>query len=363
MSFTARDVKDEIVEFSSRYKLNLVSGTTDTYDLVRIKGTVTESGTDINKAYLQPIEEALSTTPVDYGRYQANFNFDGTILNNLTQTDNYIAITTGQTTGTVTKTYTPSDLKKWGNAKWEQTKPTNTNIVCDVLSLADATLKSNVTSIADLSDIDISNYPSLKLRWTLTRTATSDTSPTVSNPSVTWEGKNKFSNGDGAWEKIADVTLTSDTAQVDFANLGLENYRYIKVKISAISNTTTARTLRLKINDDTGTNYQNNFLDFFGTTVQGTASAVNTYGTLGSASLPRTSDFDFATIEIDIDNTRQTYSKNITYRILYDMSATTENYIGSIFWKNATSLINKLSFFSSADYIKTGSIFTLMGVK
>ncbi|MTV47773.1 hypothetical protein GJ688_02090 [Heliobacillus mobilis] len=249
-----------------------------------------------------------------------------------------ITIIKSVTSGTVTKTVTPSDIKKWGNLKWTQTKPTNTNVVCDVLdpvslvncipimtgpttpsgvasassnsSVAfyvfdgnwttgvangftfpsgvltgwiqyqfqtakrittytiasnsagstsapknwtlkgsndgtnftvidtvtnstgwadyekrtfvvdtpgnytyyrvditanngDATytrvgeiemyqdmtvLKSNITSIADLSDLSITTYPSLTLRWTLTRNSTSDTSPTVSNPSITWEG-------------------------------------------------------------------------------------------------------------------------------------------------------------------------------
>ena len=49
-------------------------------------------------------------------------------------------------------------------------------------------LKSNVTSIADLSDIDPTVYPSIQERWTLSRNSVSDASPTVSEPSVTWEG-------------------------------------------------------------------------------------------------------------------------------------------------------------------------------
>ena len=92
-------------------------------------------------------------------------------------------------TGTVTKTYTPSDLKKWGNAKWTQNTPANTSVVCDVLDASSNVLKSAVTSIADLSDIDITTYPSLKLRWTLSRNSVSDESPTASMPSVTWEGQ------------------------------------------------------------------------------------------------------------------------------------------------------------------------------
>jgi len=51
-----------------------------------------------------------------------NFNF------------NSISASTKSLNGTVTKTITPSDLKKWGNAKWDQSTPANTSVVCDVLS-------------------------------------------------------------------------------------------------------------------------------------------------------------------------------------------------------------------------------------
>jgi hypothetical protein len=60
MTFTARTVKDRVVQYPRRYQLVLVEGTTDTYDLIPVTGTVTEVGTAVNKAYLQPIENALA---------------------------------------------------------------------------------------------------------------------------------------------------------------------------------------------------------------------------------------------------------------------------------------------------------------
>lgn len=57
MGHTPRTVKDRVVQYPGRYNLVPVSGTT--YDLVPVPGTVTESGTQINKAYLQPIEDEL----------------------------------------------------------------------------------------------------------------------------------------------------------------------------------------------------------------------------------------------------------------------------------------------------------------
>jgi hypothetical protein len=59
MSFIARNIIDRIIQFPSRYKMTLVAGTTDTYDLEPVTGNVTAEGTKINKAYLQPIEDKL----------------------------------------------------------------------------------------------------------------------------------------------------------------------------------------------------------------------------------------------------------------------------------------------------------------
>ncbi len=60
MAFTKRNVKDRVVQYPRRYRLVPVTGQEDTYDLSPVTGTVTEPGTPINKAYLQPIEDAIS---------------------------------------------------------------------------------------------------------------------------------------------------------------------------------------------------------------------------------------------------------------------------------------------------------------
>lgn len=59
MTYTARDVKDRVIQYPRRYKLIPVAGTTDTYDLEAVPGTVTEAGTAVNRAYLLPMESAL----------------------------------------------------------------------------------------------------------------------------------------------------------------------------------------------------------------------------------------------------------------------------------------------------------------
>lgn len=62
MAYTKRIIKDRVVEFPHRYKQTLVAGTSDTYDLAPVTGTVTEGGTVINKVYLQHIEDYLERT-------------------------------------------------------------------------------------------------------------------------------------------------------------------------------------------------------------------------------------------------------------------------------------------------------------
>ncbi len=58
MSFTKRDVKDRVVQHPRRYRLTQVEP--NIFDFEPVPGTITESGTPINKAYLQPIEDGLN---------------------------------------------------------------------------------------------------------------------------------------------------------------------------------------------------------------------------------------------------------------------------------------------------------------
>lgn len=45
-------MKDRTVQYPNRYKLTPVGGTSDTYDLTAVPGTITEPGTVLNKANL-----------------------------------------------------------------------------------------------------------------------------------------------------------------------------------------------------------------------------------------------------------------------------------------------------------------------
>lgn len=57
-----RRVKDRVVQHPHRYRLVPVAGTTDTYDLERVPGTVTEEGTAVNRQLFNSIDSALLCT-------------------------------------------------------------------------------------------------------------------------------------------------------------------------------------------------------------------------------------------------------------------------------------------------------------
>lgn len=237
--------------------------------------------------------------------------------------------------GTATKTYTPSNLKKWGNVKWTQETPANTSVVCDVLDASDNVLKAGITAIADISDIDTTQYPLLNLRWTLLRNSTEDESPTVSAPSITWEGKSK------TWEVIADVTLTSDTAQVDFENLGLENYKQLVLILNTISSTSSTGTGDLRFNDDSGTNYSKN----------GSSS-----GGISYALVSNTNGL-YTRVIFEISNTDK-------YKIFdfKENRGTTGLSIASCKWSD-NNKIRKINLVAVSGVHGIGSTFTLLGVK
>ena len=209
--------------------------------------------------------------------------------------------------------------------------------------VADMTpLKSNVASIADLSDIDATTYPSLKTRWTLTRNSITDESPTVSDPSWTWEGKGSY----GIWEEIANVTLPSDTAQVNFENLGLENYKFLQIRSSAKGSSPTVEwNLQCQFNGDTG----NNYYDQTGTLVG--------YVLIGK--LPMTgSSYHYSVIDI-INFTDR--SKLLT--ILHNLSGQVALVNKTGAWNNSVAKITKISLYAQSLNLRAGSTFILLGVK
>lgn len=94
----------------------------------------------------------------------------------------------GVSSGTVIKTYTPSGLKAWGNFEFTKTNPTNGTITFDILDNSNNVLKTGITSKQDLSDINTTTYPIIKVRTNLSTTdVTTDKTYTIKDVSMTWK--------------------------------------------------------------------------------------------------------------------------------------------------------------------------------
>lgn len=124
MAFTARDVKDRVVQYPHRYQLVEVS--TGIYDLVPVIGTVTEAGTAINKAYLQVLENGLAAiksindlTHNSYNDVEMLSAYQGYILDGKIVAPKTALKYTGTIlTGSAETTLFTFDITKYSNLSW-----------------------------------------------------------------------------------------------------------------------------------------------------------------------------------------------------------------------------------------------------
>lgn len=92
-------MKDRVVEHPNRYRLVPVAGTSDTFDLVAVPGTVIEEGTDLNKAAL--LTDAAATLLASV--FGITFSSDALVSEALAGIANgSLRIATGTYTGTGT---------------------------------------------------------------------------------------------------------------------------------------------------------------------------------------------------------------------------------------------------------------------
>jgi len=158
---------------------------------------------------------------------------------------------------------------------------------------------------------------------------------------------------DMPWRKIASITVSQDTQQVDFINIPAD-YKMLKIVFSTYNAQSFAADLNLVLNDDTTAKYYRELLTISGTTaVATTSSALFNY--------PITRMCGTESIgHILINNNLATKSKGI----LYDLAYSQFRYSGSGTYNEVTTLINKISFIcGSSATIAAGSKLVLMGVK
>ena len=260
-----------------------------------------------------------------------------------------IIYTTNFTTGTATKTYVPTDIKKYGNVKVTVANiNANNSATVTVKSSADVQLKAPVTLVngdnyIDISDINSSTYPSLKVVFTLNRNSVEDSSPTVSDVSVTWEGKNT-----NFFQDRFVIDITSPVSQVDFDLTKLVGkYRYFNLIGSVFStgNTSSYDTLMINFNDDLNSNY-----DYGGT------SGKSYIGV--DSLLPHSNLNNIGTVDIKIIDNLNKYKNVFGNYIQTGAGAAMGGH-----WRNTSSNISKISLKASTNSFGIGSQFTLIGVK
>ncbi|MCG8351754.1 MAG: hypothetical protein MI924_28640 [Chloroflexales bacterium] len=103
------------------------------------------------------------------------------------RSDGTIVLDSGATSGALTSIpITPTtDAASWGTLHFSATIPLGADLRIDVLDINDQVLRVNVADGADLSDLPLVDYPSLKLRATLT-TAQAEVSPELRSWQVSW---------------------------------------------------------------------------------------------------------------------------------------------------------------------------------
>lgn len=152
---------------------------------------------------------------------------------------------------------------------------------------------------------------------------------------------------DGAWEKIAEQTLTSAVAQVDFASIP-SGYKNLRLFIDArCDSTTSPGELRMLLNNDAGANYQG-------------ASSTTAYVSFGAMLSIATNAFGFAMVNISNFNALQ-----FKRLLINSMTISTgiSNSQSAFSWRNSTTEINKISLYGVSVLLNVGSRFVLWGCK
>lgn len=103
------------------------------------------------------------------------------------RSDGTIILDNGATTGSLTSIpiTLPADAVGWGTLRVSSTIPPNTELRIDLLDAASQVVRADLADGADLSGLALTDYPSLKLRATLTTTQVG-ISPELHSWQVSW---------------------------------------------------------------------------------------------------------------------------------------------------------------------------------
>ncbi len=163
----------------------------------------------------------------------------------------------------------------------------------------------------------------------------------------------------GAYESIASATGTGSSGTITFSSIP-STYVALQVRISAITNSD-GEALRLRLNNDSTTNYVFHRLIGDGSTV--TADANTTQNNM-ILSPPGSMFTVTPTVTIfDLHN----YASTTQYKTARWISATDRNgsggvTLGSHLWKS-TSAVNEVKVYTDSAFFTTGTTVALYGIK
>jgi hypothetical protein len=152
------------------------------------------------------------------------------------------------------------------------------------------------------------------------------------------------------YEKIYETTLGADVSSITFSDLGLDSYKSIRILAQIKTTYTTSDTiLYMLFNGDTGNNYCYD------------STPNQSRFQFGGNSMADGDDEDnFFTI--DIWNRISSKYKQVVHRGVTG-AATPVILNGAGSWKNKTDLITSITFLCENGNIKSGSAFTILGVR
>jgi hypothetical protein len=157
------------------------------------------------------------------------------------------------------------------------------------------------------------------------------------------------------YEKIATTTLGSTAASTTFSSIS-GSYTDLVIIINA--NSTTASSIQMQFNGDTGSNYSRTVLGGTGSAIQSFRQTNTAFINLSNDSILTSSEKTNQIVHI------QNYSNTTTHKTSLSKSNSATYGVDAVvgLWRN-TSAITSVTLLVTGNTFTVGSIFTLYGIK
>ena len=157
------------------------------------------------------------------------------------------------------------------------------------------------------------------------------------------------------YEKIATTTLGSTAASTTFSSI---SGSYTDLVIIVNANSTTASSIQMQFNGDTGSNYSRTVLGGTGSAIQSFRQTNTAFINLSNDSILTSSEKTNQIVHI------QNYSNTTTHKTSLSKSNSATYGVDAVvgLWRN-TSAITSVTLLVTGNTFTVGSIFTLYGIK